>query len=187
MKSRRNVIRIDHKKTHGWQVRIMADGKEYSKFFSDKKYGGQKQALSKATAHRDNMLEHLEPKMKKKPSSYDTRFLYEDARNKSTGVVGVTRYMDVQKSGNAYPYYQTTIHLEKGKAITRSRSIQKHGEESAFLQICEIRREKMKQIYGDRFDDLKFMLSVARHLVKIHKQQVTDEGTKNRFSDRKAG
>lgn len=165
-----NITRIDHNATHGWQVRVQYDREVYGQFFADRKHGGKQKALACAKANRDEILEELQDKPSTKPDEYDTRFLYQDPWNQSTGVVGVYRTMEKMKSGKQYPYYQTTIHVEKGKPINRARSISKHGEIEAFLQICTIRKEYMQQIYGDRFDVDKFDRQVQQYLKMLDNQ-----------------
>ena len=148
-----NITRIDHAHTHGWQVRVQYDGEVHGRFFADKKHGGKLQALEEARANRNRIREELDEKSSTKPDEYETRFLYQDPRNNSTWVVGVYRTLKKMRSGNRYPYYETTVHVEKGRAVTRARSVQEHGETDAFLQVCRIRRDHMREIYGSRFDE----------------------------------
>ncbi|MFH5833759.1 hypothetical protein [Halalkalibaculum sp. DA384] len=169
-----NITRIDHGHTHGWQVRVQYGGEVHGRYFADQKHGGKQSALEKAKTNREEILEALEGRPPTKPEEYDTRFLYQEARNNSTGVVGVYRTIKKMKSGNRYPYYETTIHVEKGKAITRARSVQEHGELEAFLQICRIRKEHMQQIYGDRFDQEKFNQQVERYKTMLKQNASVD-------------
>jgi hypothetical protein len=52
----KDISRIDQesKRTHGWYVRVSFQGKEHSKFFSDKKNGGKESALLAAITWRNN-------------------------------------------------------------------------------------------------------------------------------------
>jgi len=52
----KNIIRIDGKRSHGWQVKFSFKNKEVSKFFSDGKYGGIVTALDEARNFRDSFL-----------------------------------------------------------------------------------------------------------------------------------
>lgn len=165
-----NISRIDTYNTHGWYVRVQHDGTMHSKMFSDNKHKSRYDALLKAIKHRDMLCNKYKDRPSTKPKNYDKRFLYQTAYNKSTGVVGVYRSFRLNRSGTRYPYYQTTIYVDKERPIGRARSILKHGEEEAFLQICAIRKRYMKEIYEDRFDEAKFDRSVKRHLETIQQQ-----------------
>jgi len=52
----RNIIRIDGKRSHGWQVKFSFQEREISKFFSDGKYGSVEKALDEARNFRDSFL-----------------------------------------------------------------------------------------------------------------------------------
>lgn len=101
--------------------------------------------------------------------SYSTRFYYPNGigENKSTGVVGVYRTMKTMRSGNEYPYYETTVHVKKGKAVTRAASVEKWSEVGAFLKMAMFRMEKLQEIYGGRFNKEKFCEQITNHLSKI--------------------
>lgn len=161
------ISRIDSGHTHGWYVRLWYNGQEWNNFFADKKHGGTKKALQKARKKKELLLKKRSRLPDPVLESYDTRFYYPEARNNSTGVVGVYRTMKKMRSGEKYPYYQTTIHVQKGRPTTRARSVAEHGEVSAFLQICDFRRQKLREIYGDRFDRARFDQSVKKHLLKL--------------------
>lgn len=66
-KSEKNIKRIDHSGrvgrggTHGFQVCLKRHGVEYTKHFSDKKFGGEAGALEAARAYRDKALATLPP------------------------------------------------------------------------------------------------------------------------------
>jgi len=106
--------------------------------------------------------------------SYTTRFYYPDGigENNSTGVVGVYRTIKTMRSGNEYPYYESTVHVKKGKVKTRAASVRKHGEATAFIKMCEWRRKKLREIYGDRFQEEKFHRSMIRYLQSINNSAV---------------
>lgn len=57
------ISRIDQpeKHNHGYFVRLTRWGKTHSAFFSDKKYGGQEQALAAAQEHRRELVEKFGP------------------------------------------------------------------------------------------------------------------------------
>ena len=64
MKSKyHGISRIDSKHTHGWYVRVYANGGVFvSKLFSDRLYGGKQKALENAIKYRDHneMVAELE-------------------------------------------------------------------------------------------------------------------------------
>jgi hypothetical protein len=51
MKSRKNLTRFTYETTafQGWRLNIYKRGTTFEKYFSDKKYGGQRKALKAAT------------------------------------------------------------------------------------------------------------------------------------------
>ena len=76
----------------GFQLRIGYRTKEYSKFYSFNKYGGMGNALEQANKDRDRMLLELKGKPVRQTKASIT--------NKSTGVVGVSRYIYHKKRRN---------------------------------------------------------------------------------------
>lgn len=60
--SLRNITRMEYLKpqrTVGWWVRVVVGNKTHSKFFSDGRNGGKRNALKAAKAHRDKLWEEL--------------------------------------------------------------------------------------------------------------------------------
>ena len=57
MKSKRNLTRFTYETTafQGWRLCLSRAGTTFTKYFSDKKYGGEKQSLAAA----ENALGHL--------------------------------------------------------------------------------------------------------------------------------
>jgi hypothetical protein len=142
----KSISRIDDakKKTYGWYVRVFFNGKMYSKFFSDARYGASEVGLAEAVQYRDELEQKLG-----KPRSERT-VVQVSPRNQS-GVIGVRRRMKSSgKKGRkeGYDVYEITWSPAPGQMKRTSVSIEKYGEEEAFRIACEIRKQKEREIYG---------------------------------------
>lgn len=143
----KGISRIDQesRNTYGWYVRVMFNGKQVSKFFSDKVHGGRKAALDAAVQYRDEAEKQLG-----RPRT-DRQVIARQTRNTS-GIVGVQRRTKTvrTKSGERVvnKYYVVTWNPEPGRVETIFVPVEKYGERGALLKACSIRREKEKQIYG---------------------------------------
>lgn len=58
MRSRKlkNITRMDYKRSHGWWVRFEYRALPISKLFSDRRYGGRREARAAAIQYRDAVL-----------------------------------------------------------------------------------------------------------------------------------
>lgn len=162
-----NISRIEQHHTKGWQVRVWHNRKEISRFFADKKHGGKQKALKKAILARDEMIEWRDG-LAENERAYASRFYYPEARNHSTGVVGVYRTFKRTRKGREVGYYQATVQVEKGRPVTRAFNISQLGEAEAFLEACEFRRDMLAEVYGGRFDQDRFDRSVEEYLESIN-------------------
>ena len=144
----KGVIRIDSDSTHGWQVRVYRDGKTYSRLFSDKKAGGREEAFKAAKAFRQTLVEEVA----ELPATPRRRRLIRRNRNNSSGVVGVSRTFKSDRRGVRHEVYAVSWNPEPGVARGTSFSIKRYGEDTAFRLACQLRWEKMKEIYGDRYE-----------------------------------
>ncbi|MDX1420492.1 MAG: hypothetical protein R3181_11045 [Rubricoccaceae bacterium] len=144
----KGVIRIDSDSTHGWQVRVYRHGKTYSKLFSDRRHGGKEEAFQKAVAYRKT----LEEEVAALPEAAPRRRLIRSNKNNATGVVGISRTFKRDRRGVKHDVYAVSWNPEPGVARGTSFSIKKYGEDEAFKRACKLRWEKMKEIYGDRYD-----------------------------------
>ena len=149
----KGVIRIDSDSTHGWQVRVYRHGKTYSRLFSDRKYGDREQAFQAAVAYR----KELETEVAQLPEVPSRRRLIRRNRNNTSGVVGVSRTYKQDRRGIRHEVYAVSWNPEPGVARGTSFSIKRYGEDTAFRMACKLRWEKMKEIYGDRYDVPSFM------------------------------
>ena len=91
------ISRIEQfeKTNFGYYVRLKRDGKQYAKFFSDARYGGQQKALKAAEEYYNELFAKMPLKSQAGRMS---------VRNKS-GIVGVSRTTSTRK-GYTYEYWQ---------------------------------------------------------------------------------
>ncbi len=82
--------------SHGYQVRIVRKGKEHSRYFAHRVWGGKKAALDAAINWRDQMLVVLGKNNRKLSDKGPL------ASKKSTGVRGVTRSLQYDKRRDVY-------------------------------------------------------------------------------------
>ena len=144
----KGIIRIDSDSTHGWQVRVYRHGKTYSRLFSDRKLGGREEAFEAAQTYRST----LEDEVEQMPPPPPRRRLVHRNRNNSTGVVGISRTYKRDRRGIRHEVYAVSWNPEPGVARGTSFSIKRYGEDTAFRLACKLRWERMKAIYGDRYD-----------------------------------
>jgi len=143
----KGISRIDQesRNTFGWYVRVMFNGKQVSKFFSDKVHGSRKKALDAAVKYRDEAEKKLG-----RPRT-DRQVIARQTRN-SSGIVGVQLRTKTQRTKdgerNVNKYYVVTWNPEPGRVKTIFVPVEKYGERGALLKACSIRREKEKQMYG---------------------------------------
>lgn len=149
----KGVIRIDSDSTHGWQVRVYRHGKTYSRLFSDRKHGDREKAFQAAVAYRTE----LEEEVAKLPDQPARRRLIRRNRNNTSGVVGISRTYKQDRRGIRHEVYAVSWNPEPGVARGTSFSIKRYGEDTAFRMACKLRWEKMKEIYGERYDVPSFM------------------------------
>ncbi len=66
MKSRKNLTRFTYETTafQGWRLCLSKAGSTFTKYFSDKKYGGERKALKAATTTLDEVRELLDKSRK---------------------------------------------------------------------------------------------------------------------------
>lgn len=154
----KGLSRIDSESTHGWFVRGYKNKKTYSKLFSDKRYGGEKEALEAARKYRDALVEELneipnEPRPR--------RIVSRDSRN-VTGVLGVCRISKKGANGGVNEFYSVTWRPEPGVQKCSSFSIRKYGEEEAFRLAVELRRKQMAEIFGDEMHEINKRVEQAK-------------------------
>jgi hypothetical protein len=140
------VSRIDSKDTHGWFVRKSFQGKVYSKFFSDNRFGSKAAANEAAVTYRAQLDEKYPPP--------ETRaFRFQVQKNNKTGVVGVSETFMRSRNGKKIPCFTVTWRPQKGKSCTRKFSILAHGREEAFRLAVEFRQLKEQEMLENRGDE----------------------------------
>ena len=129
------ISRIDlpEIRSHGWQVRLSRRGRKFSRFFSDRKYGGREVALGIAREFRDELVARLPDRERSGAAGKLTR------RNIS-GVVGVSRII-VRTAMARYEFWQATWSPNPGVRRRVKFSIRRYGEKRAFELACAVRRE----------------------------------------------
>ncbi len=141
------ISRIDSKHTHGWYVRVYANGGVFvSKLFSDRLYGSKKIALENAMKFRDHnqMVAELHRKnyksLKRKP------FYQAAPKNNTSGIVGVNE-VKTKIRGRDVHYFQATW-SESGKPRSKKFYVMSEREpDEAFQLAVELRKSKEKELY----------------------------------------
>ena len=169
----KGIIRIDSDSTHGWQVRVYRHGKTYSRLFSDRKLGGREEAFEAARAYRRTLEEEVE----QIPPPPPRRRLVHANRNNSTGVVGISRTFKRDRQGTRQEVYAVSWNPEPGVARGTSFSINRYGEDTAFRLACKLRWEKMREIYGDRYE-------VGSYLDLYRQKEAVDTRSAERMEER---
>lgn len=143
---RRNISRIEpyaERGNHhgGWEVRMQRQGRKYSKFFSDGMCGGKRKALRLAQQYRDELESRLRPwsvkKLAEKPSVRNT-----------SGTVGVRKgFQAITSNGYEYRYeFWIAQWIDgRGRRRTRSFSINKYGNQTAWEMAMDVRRRGVHQ------------------------------------------
>jgi len=145
-KSYPGISRIDSKHTHGWYVRVYANGGVLkSKLFSDRLFGGKQDALDNAIKFRDHyqMVAALH-----KSNDYDSRrkpFYNQPPKNNTSGVVGVNE-VKTNVQGRPVHYFQATW-SEKGKARSKKFYVcSKRTRDQAYDMAVTLRKSKEKML-----------------------------------------
>jgi hypothetical protein len=132
-KKHKGISRIDSKNTHGWYVRIYANGGVFlSKLFSDRLHGGKQPALKDAIAFRDHNQMVADLKKKEMRGKSKRPFYNKPPKNNTSGVVGVNEIISTS-SGKKVHYFQATW-SENGKPrskkyyITPNRTVEQARE-----------------------------------------------------------
>ena len=137
------ISRIDQPshRTHGFYVRVSHQGKIHSAFFSDKKYGGQEQALAVALAHYLKLRRALGM-----PRKSTRRWWAETVRRRGkSGIQGVQRMID-RRSKPWRKYWRATWSPELGVTRKKQFSIRKFGEEKAKQLATRARRASVRNM-----------------------------------------
>lgn len=125
MSEPRNIVRIDidHRNTHGWQVRVTRQNERHTKFFSDSRYGGSDEAYTAAEKYRDQLIESL-------PEPLSGAEIAAQVRSTS-GVPGIR----LSFSGGI-PRIEADTLSRDGVRKVRSFSLRKWGLRKALWKAC---------------------------------------------------
>ncbi len=96
----------------GYQVRIVRRGKENSRYFSHRLWGGKVKSLKAAIAWRDQMLVALKGSR--------TRFLKPPKNKTTTGVTGVSRTIKYDHRKNKSYLCYTVFWVKNGKSRNKT-------------------------------------------------------------------
>ena len=137
-----NISRVDQerKNQHGWLVRVMRDGINHQKFFSDSIFGSKLSSLLAAQKHRDELL-HKYPK-----PEHGNVFNKITARNTS-GYPGISKSGSYRK-GEYYRAWQVQWTLPNGKLVSRKFGFSPWGrsEKEALELAIKARQEALAAI-----------------------------------------
>ncbi|MFC1749507.1 hypothetical protein ACFL2V_11950 [Pseudomonadota bacterium] len=138
MPGEKHITEPDNK---GFQVRIVRNKKEYSRYFAHRQWGSRKKALDGAISWRDQQLVLLG-----KASKYLSERSVISTK-KTTGIRGVSRSVQHDKRRDAY-YLVYSVHWRKGgKACTKTfhvgrvNKVTADEEFHAFRTAVRFRRE----------------------------------------------
>lgn len=98
----------------GYQVRIVRQGKEKSRYFSHKLWGGKGKSLAAAIAWRDQMLVVL------KGGNLRYRLPSPPARKVTTGLTGVSRVVKYARRKNKHYLCYTVFWVDNGKSRVKT-------------------------------------------------------------------
>ncbi len=116
---------ISEPDSHGYQVRIVRKGKEHSRYFAHRVWGGQKASLEAAIHWRDQMLVLL-GKTNRKLSDKGPI-----ASKKSTGIRGVTRSLQYDKRRDIHSLVYGVRWHDNDKIKNRTFFVGQAGQVSA--------------------------------------------------------
>jgi hypothetical protein len=146
-KLKNEPIRIETHNTRGWQVRFyyQEDGKTkyHSKLFSDGVFGSKKEALRAALKYRDDNQDVFTRDYRNREiEPYRKR----DKRNNS-GVPGIMFY-EFDGADGSLVHVRGHVPGKDKRLITKTISLNKHGNEAAVKAICRFRYNGLKKLHG---------------------------------------
>lgn len=132
----------------GFQVRIVRNKKEYSRYFSHKLWGSKRKALNSAISWRDQMLILFRENSKYRQDAVIP------LNKKSTGVIGVSKSVQFDKRRDVY-YLVYSCHWRKdGKGHTKTFHVGRVGEASTDEELHAFRTavlfRKEYEMYKDK-------------------------------------
>ncbi len=138
-KSKPAIVRIDHKSTHGYQVRVPFEHSPQTRFFADGVHGSARKALKAAEEWRNQVFD----KKGINPSNRRTiRFTH---KNNSTGVVGVTTQW-IRKGEFEYKHYVVSWCPKPYRQQKKTFSAHKYGDAEARKMAIDFRQSRVKEM-----------------------------------------
>lgn len=135
-------IDCDRSRTHAWTVTLTRRKRTFSAYFSDGLYGGHEAALEAAIKHRDALVEKFPPYSLKKYCSIRKK-------NNTSGVVGVSRHVVVNKRGDqTAAFWVATWPSGPYKVKQQKFYVSKYGEEGAREKAIKARRDAITRLEG---------------------------------------
>ena len=141
----KSVIRIQGKRTRGWQVRVQWQGHQLpTRLFSDSVWGGNRKALKAALAHRDA----LEQACQKPRTEHCVQSLFQRNASGYPGIrEGLRREYGKGREPKAHRVFYVTYPRSPGIVATTTVSIEKWGYVGALERALALRKEKMQSYY----------------------------------------
>lgn len=144
---------------HGYQVRIVRAGKEYSRYFSSKVWGGEERALEAAVNWRDMKRASLPKKLAEEN---------QQPKNNSTGINGVSKVVHFDKRRNTETLryqvsYRTknsrqsvrTFQVGHTKSLTTEDDMHALNTAIAFRKEYELARSLDEEFNAERYSNWK--------------------------------
>jgi AP2 domain/HNH endonuclease len=129
------------------QIEPIRQRKYTSKLFSFSEYGNESSAIQAAQAYRDNwLLEH--PAIREEKLRED-RFSIKPPTNNTSGIIGVNRTLQTQRSGKKSAFWQASWNTPDGQKINKSFSVGKYGENNALCLAITARRDALLSIVSN--------------------------------------
>ncbi|MBV1881619.1 MAG: hypothetical protein KUG82_08300 [Pseudomonadales bacterium] len=140
---------------HGYQVRIVRQGTEYSRYFSKKVWGSDTKALNAAINWRD---------MKRASLPKKTPYINDQPKNNSTGVNGISKVIHHDKRRDTKTLrYQVSYRTIDGRQSVRTFQVGRIEDVSAdqdlhaFRTALLFRKEyELARSIGETFDNNRF-------------------------------
>lgn len=141
------ISRIDDEKyrAHAWRVSLRRRGITHVKNFTDRKCGGNKQALRAARQYRDQFISANPPVTRKEVCTVRRS-------NNTSGTTGVCTYAKRYQSSNGSVrenwYWEASWPLECGESTKMLFSVNTYGQDMARQMAFNARREGLEGVEG---------------------------------------
>lgn len=168
--TRPGISRIDSIHTHGWYVRVYANGGVFfSKLFSDRKSGGKDIALQKAVEYQKSH-QKIADQYKREGRNPRRKPLYNSApKNNKSGLVGVNEVKTTIR-GRLVHYFQATWSMNGQAQSAKYYISKKRTRDEAFELAKKLRLKKEKEVLKAWKKNSKEMLKADSDRVKAMKK-----------------